>query len=171
MPGKIHESLIATVETKVIESLYEFKRSSTERTAKLAASIRSVRSGSVNLPRFSRKTPDGSFDHTDCPRYPSLVLEVAHSQRQLPLEKLAKDYIQKTKGAIRTVVGIKVDYESDANTARFMIWQASQPDENGEISVNKPDTEIVGTLCLFCVHLTEVKEDFPGPRQKFRCHS
>ena len=149
MPGRIHENLVAATETKVIESLYEFKRSSTVEIARVAVGIRSVRSGDVDLSRSTTKTPDSSFENVDCPIYPSLVLEVAHSQRQLPLEKLAKDYIQKTKGAIRTVVGIKVDYESGANTARFMIWQASKPNGNGEISVSEPDIELVSFLRLF----------------------
>src|SRR5436305_1555169 len=79
-----------------------------------------------NMPRCSQLAPQ--------------TLQVAWSQRPLDLPKLAKRYIQGTRGQIRTVIGVNLEYQCTAGgPASFLVWRAGQPNQGGVPSVGQPD--------------------------------
>jgi hypothetical protein len=59
------------------------------------------------------KSPDSSiaFDADDI-KYPPVVVEVAHSQQRKKLPELAEFYIGETRGHIKTVIAIDIEYRS-----------------------------------------------------------
>lgn len=123
-----------------------------KRTAQLADSIYSVGSASIEAPsRFggehNTKSPDKSYGHEPCDGSPTLVIEVAWSQRSLDLPKLAKRYIQGSKGQIRTVIGVDIPYRrpgEEGTSAGFSIWRVEQ-NEEGLALVGQPDKKVCGS--------------------------
>ncbi|KAK0655270.1 hypothetical protein B0T16DRAFT_310992, partial [Cercophora newfieldiana] len=55
-----------------------------------------------------RREPDGQFQHPDA-AYPGVVFEVPYSQDGKDLKKLASDYILRSNGDIKAVVGIDIN--------------------------------------------------------------
>ncbi|KAI1839344.1 hypothetical protein JX266_014445, partial [Neoarthrinium moseri] len=74
--------------------------------------------------------PDAQFQHSDA-AYPGVVLEISYSQNGKNLDKLAWDYILKSNGAIRVVIGIDLDY-SGTHESSISIWRAVFLQEDGE---------------------------------------
>src|SRR5438045_151122 len=110
MRSLFHEQMVADVIDSITAQPGKFKSDSRMRTVDLASRIRRAGSPDTFLPDGSKnkKQPDCRYDHincgVNCSVYPGLVLEVSYSQRQNDLEALAREYIQKSRGAIRTVV-------------------------------------------------------------------
>lgn len=148
MPGPLHEFVAGRIHDIIVEQRLLFKQRSGTSTALLARSIETQESTDVEFPtRFSEKTnkksPDKSYGHQDC-LYPALVIEIAWSQRRLDLPVLAKRYIQRSKGGIRTVVGVKIEYQHTTGAkAHFLVWYAGRPNKRGVIEVNSPNIETV----------------------------
>jgi hypothetical protein len=62
------------------------------------------------LPTNIRHEPDIRFQYKDA-AWPSVVIEVAHSQTKKSLVGLAVNYILRSYGGIRVVVGVDLDYK------------------------------------------------------------
>ncbi|GAW18665.1 hypothetical protein ANO14919_081460 [Xylariales sp. No.14919] len=77
-------------------------------------------------PRDDRLEPDLSFRHEDC-RVADMVVEVAWSQSKLQLPDRARRYIEGTKGAIQTVIGLNMnDIYDGGRRATFSFWRCEQ---------------------------------------------
>ncbi|CZR65286.1 uncharacterized protein PAC_15186 [Phialocephala subalpina] len=146
MPGAVHEFVAGRIHDVIVEQRFIFKQRPGTRSALLAQSIQTRESTDIQFPtRFlaksDKKSPDKSYGYKDC-LYPALVIEVAWSQRPLPLALLAKRYIQRSKGEIRTVVAVKIEYQQTMGArAHFLVWYAGRPNKRGVIEVNSPNIE------------------------------
>jgi len=129
----------------ICRHLDDFIRDPTDegkRTAQLAESIQEQESTTVTLlndssEKSSERSPDKSYGHKDC-QYPGLIIEVAYAQRKLKLVDKAEKYIRQTKGEIRTVIGVKIEYGKTAGgRASFLVWHANK---GGVLEVGSPHT-------------------------------
>lgn len=97
MPGPLHEFVAGWIHDIIVEQRFIFKQRPGTRSTLLAQSIETQESTDIKFPtRFlaksDKKGPDKSYGHEGC-AYPALVIEIAWSQRPLPLALLAKRYI------------------------------------------------------------------------------
>ncbi|KAK0655467.1 hypothetical protein B0T16DRAFT_397050 [Cercophora newfieldiana] len=74
-----------------------------------------------------RREPDGQFQHPDA-AYPGVVFEVSCSQDGKDLKKLASDYILRSNGDIKAVVGIDINDE----VSTVSLWRPYYVKEEGE---------------------------------------
>jgi hypothetical protein len=75
-----------------------------------------------------QRQPDAQFQHCSA-AYPGVVLEVSYS-RKGKLENLAWEYIMKSNGNIKAVIGINVKYDGKESTVS--LWRPSYLHEEGE---------------------------------------
>lgn len=142
MPSKIHDSVAFGFNTDITDWLKDVREGrakynggvcSDDNAIAIAQKIKAKGTGRIKFPapdaRYSdHKEPDLAFRHV-CPvcKFPGLVVEVAWSQRKLELPPLAKNYIQKTNGDIRTVIGLNLNdvyKEGENRSATFSVWRA-----------------------------------------------
>ncbi|TKA53783.1 hypothetical protein B0A49_12853 [Cryomyces minteri] len=143
MPTTLHEEFIAAVVRRIEAGL-----------AALSASHPQLREldkvhsrGSPNIVfnhnedfetgpnKRSSNNPDGVFRHKQAP-YPSVILEVAYSQRPKDLPKLAYRYISGSKGHVKAVVGLDLEYASPkqltkTKEATVSVWRLGFVKEEG----------------------------------------
>ncbi|KAH7304936.1 hypothetical protein B0I35DRAFT_464967 [Stachybotrys elegans] len=86
-----------------------------------------------------RHPPDAQFHHRDA-RYPGVVIEVSYSQNGKYLKRLAKDYILRSKGNVKVVIGVDVGYRHPEATVSC--WRA-QLKRVGNSRILKVHEEIV----------------------------
>lgn len=145
MPSELHEHMAEQINRAITTRLDKFIERSVTMTSKqtpqLAGDI--LTRGSADMKflvpgrvrkKYNKNSPDKSYRHRACPEYPGLVIEVAWSQRPLELHKLAKRYIQRSNGRIRTVVGINIEYQDARSLADFSVWRAGEADGGGKVS-------------------------------------
>ncbi|KXS97234.1 hypothetical protein AC578_2837 [Pseudocercospora eumusae] len=163
MPDAIHEVLIERIARAILEGKEELQRTWAQEEAdgseggsdmrsrrmktRAAAELQKVdstRNTAFTLPgesdedRDQKRSPDASFAHQDA-KYPSLILEVAYSQSDKSLKRLARDYIHLSGCHIACVVGVHLAYNEPGKgstldperdqTAKFSIWQAALDEE------------------------------------------
>lgn len=75
-----------------------------------------------------RREPDGRFQHWDA-AYPGVVLEVSYSQDGRDLKKLASDYILRSNGDIKAVIGVDINYGRESTAS---LWRPNYVEEEGE---------------------------------------
>ncbi|KAK4446492.1 hypothetical protein QBC34DRAFT_411313 [Podospora aff. communis PSN243] len=75
-----------------------------------------------------RREPDGQFQHPDA-AYPGVVIEVSYSQDGKDLKKLASDYILRSNGDIKVVLGIDINYGEKSTVS---VWRPHYVEEEGE---------------------------------------
>ena len=75
-----------------------------------------------------RREPDGQFQHPDA-AYPGVVLEVSYSQDGKNLKKLAWDYILRSNGDIKAVIGVDINYGKESTVS---LWRPNYVKEKGE---------------------------------------
>jgi hypothetical protein len=149
MTSKLHDSVAEEIHDRIILQRDAFKGQVGTRTAELAGSIYGIGSAKEKFPARSKgkkngKCPDKSYLHKPCKGYPALVIEVAWSERPLNLRESAKKYFQGSKGKIRTMVGIDLQYRritpaDPATPASFLIWRAGEQNERGVPSISEPE--------------------------------
>lgn len=83
---------------------------------------------SVAAERVVRREPDGQFQHPDA-AYPGVVLEVSYSQDGKNLKKLASDYILRSNGDIKAVIGVDINYGKESTVS---LWRPNYVQEEGE---------------------------------------
>ena len=152
MPGPLHDHVAGQINRVILGQLDAFIKQVGTKTAELAGSIYPLESADVPFPsrltgNKNKKSPDKSYGHEPCDGYPPLVIEVAWSQNCLDLRKLAKRYIQGTKGTIGTVIGIDLQYwrpneAAPGTPASFSIWRAGQPNLRGVPSIVQSDERV-----------------------------
>ena len=160
MPSAIHDVFANRTSYELGKCLVRLEDKHTGSSiARIAKGIGLEGTREIHLPYMHRlyqktkdkKEPDGSLRYVRC-RKPGLVIEVAWSQRALPLAEYAADYIRLSKGEIRTVIGIDLnniyreyaegqDVAASAAPATFSIWRAGAEDSDGYPTVIIPDNE------------------------------
>jgi hypothetical protein len=138
MPSSLHEYLARQIDGDILGQIRGLKRSSDATTAKLAHEIGSLSSARLKFrvpdQNYDKHEPDASFRRRGS-KFPGLVIEISWSQRRLNLPRLAREYIRKSDGLIRTVVGIDVGYRNAAS-ATLSVWRAEFGHSNGEETIN-----------------------------------
>ena len=134
MPSKLHNYVAEQMNDIIREQLKDFKGLLGTRTAQIAKNLYGIGSADIKFPsriggKKNKKRP--------CKSYPALVIE------------LAKRYIQGTKGRIRTVIGVNLEYQRTVEVAAggpasFLVWRAGQPNERGVPSIGQPDERVRG---------------------------
>ncbi|KAH6716447.1 hypothetical protein BKA61DRAFT_343016 [Leptodontidium sp. MPI-SDFR-AT-0119] len=140
MPGIIHETVKDMVRESVDEQLKAAK-----------CDIKSAGGGSDLRfeGHYAERQPDVGFRHLNPPQtkkkpkspYPAFIIEVAASQTSEDLENMAYDYINGSKGKIKTVVGIDVGYKKQnvlknkysSKLATISIWKAKTKGRDVEV--------------------------------------
>ena len=158
MGSFVHETMAELIGGDIIIWSHNIKNgiiSSDERTMAIANGICPTGSPKTSLPldaeHADKKSPDKSFQHDAC-GYPGLVVEVSWSRRKLDLPWLAKSYILRSKGGIRTVVGINLNdiYRSNQvlptasiqSPATFSVWRARLGNSSGNTKKLTVETSI-----------------------------
>ncbi|KAI9827312.1 MAG: hypothetical protein M1826_006416 [Phylliscum demangeonii] len=83
-----------------------------------ARGIKELRHTTLNLPG-SQRSPDNSFQHASAVQ-PDVVLEVASSQHEKCLKKIAREYLATTAGRIHVVIGVKL-YSGATKAAKISV--------------------------------------------------
>ena len=115
MPTSIHEIFTEFVVQEIWSQLKKIARE--DDVAGIANSVRSEASsdvrlyghGSIKKKRDLQRSPDASFAHADS-QYPSVIIEIAYSQRRKDLARLADEYICGSDGNISVVLGLDIAY-------------------------------------------------------------
>jgi hypothetical protein len=111
MPSNTHDGFVDGLTQEITKQL-EALRASDEKVQDAMGSLDRIMMG-FKLPGMREKYPDGAFGPTEI-KYPRLVIEIANSQSPKNLEELAYTYIQASKGLIRTVLTIDLEYKPPA---------------------------------------------------------
>jgi hypothetical protein len=90
--------------------------------ATFAQKIRSTLSATIEFiaSRDTKHSPDASFKHVQA-KYPGIVMEVSYTQKRQDLPLLAHDYIIGSRGNIKVVVGIDLEYTG--KKATLSVWR------------------------------------------------
>ncbi|KAK5163955.1 uncharacterized protein LTR77_010351 [Saxophila tyrrhenica] len=158
MPSLVHETVVDGLEALIADSIDRaagrrwrgrYPSRHFEKTKAELGKVWKGRSGVVDLidseGERTRREPDGTFYHPAQPSLPTLVLEVAYSQSQPALSRLAERYLLDSGGGIRCVVGLDLPFplqvpsnsSSDA-TATLSIWRLSSPGSISRIDHSFP---------------------------------
>lgn len=152
MPTPLHEYVTEEVAGVIRDQLKDFKALSGTRTAEVATNIYGSGSRRIQFPsrvvgKNNRNCPDKCYKHEPCRAWPTLIIEIAWSQRPLDLADKAKKYIQYGKGHVRTVVGLDLEYRptteaTPRTSARFLVWRTELPNQRGAYSAGAPDKQV-----------------------------
>lgn len=131
MPVELHEGLLRSLNGRIIEQLRLLSYGSGS-VADFAKDIRDTGSTTIRPrdPEYGTHDPDISFRHRKSSS-PTVIIEVAHSQRGGKLRTIAEDYILGSDLEIRVVVGMDIEY-SKSKRATFSVWRARMqgPDDD-----------------------------------------
>ena len=125
MPAKVHEFFLRSLSGRISEQLCLLSRESGS-AADFARDIRDVGSATIR-PRdleYGTHDPDSSFQHLKSP-LPTVIIEVAHSQKGGVLRTLAEEYILGSDLEIRVVVGVDIEYSNNKRST-FSVWRGEE---------------------------------------------
>lgn len=132
MPTKVHEQFLRSLTGRITEQLRLLSHGSGS-AADFAKDIRDVGSATIRPrdPEYGTHNPDSSFQHLKSPS-PTVIIEVAHSQKGGKLRTLAEEYILGSDLEIGVVVGVDIGY-GRGRGATFSVWRAGLwgPDDDG----------------------------------------
>ncbi|KAK0104985.1 hypothetical protein ONS95_004645 [Cadophora gregata] len=129
MPGDRHEEFIARIVKEIQDQLEAIRGPS----ASFARQIESRASTTFKSsdPDYGRHDPDAQFKHLKA-QFPSVIIEVSHSQKKRDLPHLADEYILGSDANIQVVVGIDIEYRGDnAGMATLSVWEPAVVDVEG----------------------------------------
>ncbi|KAF2183922.1 hypothetical protein K469DRAFT_482833, partial [Zopfia rhizophila CBS 207.26] len=133
MSSDLHDTVAAEIWSDIYDRLKEVRKR-TDRTSKIKFP--------VSNGQMDSKSPGSAFQHRDC-QFPGFVMKIAWSQRKLNLLELASEYIQRSQGSIRTVVGVNLNdiYAAKMrqrrqatlgkSAATSSVWRAEVDESNG----------------------------------------
>jgi hypothetical protein len=121
MPRLLHDQLAGSVAEDLRWQLRSIA-SGTGPATIFAQETRNTVSATIEFPGSPAPThsPDGSIKHVEA-KYPGVVIEVSYSQKMKDLPLLASDYIIGSRGSIRAVVGIDLEYTG--KKATLSVWR------------------------------------------------
>ena len=131
MPTVTHAVLIDRVNDAIKFQLNTIARSSSRLTAAIAQEVRNLRSSDMYFPSGDKRSPDSQWSSYNTSGQPLVIIETSYSQRPKNLARLADDYIMLSRGAIRMVVGIDIEYRG-TKEARMMVWERQVVAEGSE---------------------------------------
>ncbi|KAI0810438.1 hypothetical protein GGR55DRAFT_139865 [Xylaria sp. FL0064] len=127
----VHEHVTRGLDSWIITWIRGLKKSrkSSKALVEVAESI--VFQGAANVPLsgLTKRQPDNSYRHKDC-KFPGLVIEIAWCEPPSDLRQRAEDFITRSRGGVRTFVGINLNevYEArkkgDSGNAILSMWKA-----------------------------------------------
>ncbi|OQU96338.1 hypothetical protein CLAIMM_02436 [Cladophialophora immunda] len=135
MPDLRYDIIAGEAEDLLRDFIKESRKHTNPAIAAFASSVMSLYTSDLHYPamistHMTEHTPDLSFGSAFNAKYPTMVGEVANSQTTNQLQSKAKWYIQGSRGGIRTVLYIDVDYPGKKG-ARFSVWRAKFDDDGG----------------------------------------
>ena len=114
MSISIHEIFTELVVQEIWSQLKKIARE--ENVAEVANAVRSQTNSDAHLNEHGsikkgdlQRSPDASFAHADS-QYPSVIIEIAYSQRRKDLVRLADEYICESDGSISVVLRLDIAY-------------------------------------------------------------
>jgi hypothetical protein len=121
MPSLLHDQLAGSVAFDLGRQLQSIA-SGTGPAAIFAQTINNTVSATTEFTGSAapKHSPDGSFKHVEA-KYPGVIIEVSYSQKKKDLPLLASDYIISSRGSIRAVVGIDLEYTGKKVT--LSVWR------------------------------------------------
>lgn len=119
----VHEIFTRRLNWRITEELRLLSQGSGS-TADFAKSIIDVGSSMTRPrdPEFGPHHPDISFRPLKSPS-PTVIIEIAHSQKKKRLRALADEYILGSNLGIQVVVGVDIEYKK-SKRATFSVWKA-----------------------------------------------
>jgi hypothetical protein len=137
MPTKVHEQFSRSLSGRINEQLRLLSGESGS-AADFAKDIRDVGSATIRPrdPEYGTHDPDSSFQHLKSP-LPTVIIEIAHSQKGAILNTLAEEYILGSDLEIRVVVGVDIEYSKNKR-ATFSVWRAKMQDPDNEVWAVEP---------------------------------
>jgi len=139
MPSPVHEFFTTLLTNEIRDQLKQIAERG-DKAGEFAARIEDGRSSRILLQEdisdeslgaaghVVRREPDGQFQHWDA-AYPGVVLEVSYSQDGKDLKKLSSDYILRSNGDIKAVVGVDINYGEESTVS---LWRPNYVEEDGE---------------------------------------
>jgi hypothetical protein len=127
MPSGTHEFFTGGVALEASSQLSCFGDSTTRPdAATLAKSVKYLASTDFKFQGdldqgWHTHSPDISFGHIDA-KYPSVIIETSFSQKRKDLPRLADDYILGSRGNIKLVIGLDIEYRA-SKIATVSVWK------------------------------------------------
>ena len=121
MPRLLHEQLAASVAEDLKWQLKSIA-SGAGPAATFAQQIMNTLSATIEFTSSAatKHSPDGSFKLVEA-KHPGVVIEVSYSQKRKDLPLLADDYILGSRGSIKVVIGIDLEYTG--KKATLTLWR------------------------------------------------
>jgi hypothetical protein len=110
MPSLLHDIFAIRLQEVIAGKLGDLAKLEGVRT--IISCIKTAATSDVQFGSASakgKKSPDGSFRFSGA-KHPPVVIEVANSQKRDDLLPLAESYTERTKGRIKTVIAIDLEY-------------------------------------------------------------
>ncbi|OAL53596.1 hypothetical protein IQ07DRAFT_596626 [Pyrenochaeta sp. DS3sAY3a] len=126
IPSKVHEEVLWGVTSNLICWIEKLKTDHGKK-AEFARKLRFAGQRDVKVKKFdadtlSSKSPDAQIKHIRA-KYPGVVIEIAHREREEHATKKAKDYIGATNANVRAVLVIYTKPDARTMEAKFSIWR------------------------------------------------
>lgn len=128
MPRPSHERLIAALRTAVWAEIERW-RDSLQLPAPIRRALAIVRDGGSTTQLFpipegdAEQTPDMSVYHRMDDTYPTLVAEVAHSQRTASVQRKCKSYVKRSQGAVQCALALDLPYNGQPEAPTITIFR------------------------------------------------
>lgn len=165
MPSELHDTFARQVDVCIENQLAQL-RDGTDAVARFALAIVSQGNADTWLmdkddkKKRHKRSPDGRFRHLGA-KFPGVIMEISYSQKRKDLPVLAHDYIKGSRGHIRVVVGLDLEYRKPSSSlqsrqATVSVWRAEiiHPDNKKKLIARKVVDNEVFILSLFhYVHL------------------
>ena len=156
MPTTKHESFVEAVSTEIVSQLA--KAGNQDNDVKVVTDrIESEGSPLIDLLYYDterakcpKRTPDKSFGPGN--QFPLVVIEVAYSQQQKKLPRIADEYICGSSGNIKVVLGFDIGYDDQSKKATTSIWRPGTSDD-GDLITEEVRNDDVRPAYLFSVEI------------------
>ena len=144
MPTRVHEFFLA----RVVEEIQSRLRNVEGAEGPSMTFARKIQHGGSET--IINRSPDAIFQHSDA-SWPGVVLEISYSQKTKDLKDLADDYILQTRGNVRVVVGLDINYTTKEGT--ISMWRPEYVyNEQGHLGLRAAQT-LDGQVCTSLVFL------------------
>lgn len=101
-----------------------------------------------------RKSPDAGWQPRSGSDYPTIVCEHAFTQSEEALKQKAQDWVHRTNGGVRWVLGFKLEYPTKSETLQgwLWLWQAVQrPDGSYHLhAVDNLNRQVLYSISYYC---------------------
>ncbi|KAG8408025.1 hypothetical protein J3459_018261 [Metarhizium acridum] len=122
MPTELHEWVISSVVGDLQHQLQKLGAGHGA-SAGFARAVDARGSPTLDFTKtgYGRHDPDAQFRHLRA-QYPGVVIEVSYTQKRKELAHIAEDYILGSKGSVRVVIGLDIEYRN-SKKATLSVWR------------------------------------------------